>query len=247
MKFLSVADLHYTLKQWDWVVSAADRYELVVLPGDLLDLVSPVEFDVQILIVRKYLRKLVEKTKVLICSGNHDLTGESEAGERVADWMQELRDLGVLVDGDHYRCGDILFSLCPWWEGDDSKAAIEAILERDAAEEKTTWFWLYHGPPEGSKLAWDGKRSFGDTPLLNWMKRYQPDFVLGGHIHQAPFVRDGIWWDRIGESLAFNAGKQIGPQPCSIEFDTDAGTALWQSLAGVEALDLKTDVVSVLA
>jgi Icc-related predicted phosphoesterase len=40
MKMLFVADLHYTLKQLDWLVANAGDYDLVVIGGDLLDLGS---------------------------------------------------------------------------------------------------------------------------------------------------------------------------------------------------------------
>ncbi|MDQ1509738.1 MAG: hypothetical protein QOG50_1582, partial [Actinomycetota bacterium] len=45
---------------------------------------------------------------------------------------------------------------------------------------------------------------------------------------------DGSWIDRIGSTLVVNAGRQRGPIPACIEIDTDAGTARWSSLAGVE-------------
>ena len=31
MRLLLVSDLHYSLPQWDWLVRAAPRYDLVVL------------------------------------------------------------------------------------------------------------------------------------------------------------------------------------------------------------------------
>ncbi len=48
MKLLFIADLHYTLKQFDWLTANADAYNLVVIGGDLLDASSSLEFDVQI-------------------------------------------------------------------------------------------------------------------------------------------------------------------------------------------------------
>ena len=54
MKMLFVADLHYTLKQLDWLVANAGDYDLVVIGGDLLDLGSDLDFDVQIVVVERY-------------------------------------------------------------------------------------------------------------------------------------------------------------------------------------------------
>ena len=41
---LFVADLHYTLKQLDWLVANAGRFDLVVIGGDLLDIGSALDF-----------------------------------------------------------------------------------------------------------------------------------------------------------------------------------------------------------
>jgi predicted phosphodiesterase len=38
-----VADLHYDLRKFDWVVDAAARVDVVVLAGDHLDLASVVD------------------------------------------------------------------------------------------------------------------------------------------------------------------------------------------------------------
>ena len=42
MRCLFVADLHYSLPKFDWLLRAAPKYELVVLAGDALDLASSV-------------------------------------------------------------------------------------------------------------------------------------------------------------------------------------------------------------
>ncbi len=240
MKILSVADLHYTLKQWDWIKQTAADYDLLVIPGDLLDIVSPVELDVQILVVKKYLRGLPKVLPVLVSSGNHDTDRETEAGEKVAAWLREAADLGIVVDGDCHEQDGVLFTLCPWWDGEETEAEVAALLERDAAKAKDTWIWLYHAPPAGSRLAWNGKREFGDPSLPGWVERFQPDYVICGHIHHAPFAKDGAWCERVGRTLVFNAGKQIGPVPACIEFDLEAKTATWRSLAGVETIDLES-------
>ena len=58
MRMLFVADLHYTLKQLDWLVANAGKYDLVIIGGDLLDLGSALDFDVQIVVVEKYLHRI---------------------------------------------------------------------------------------------------------------------------------------------------------------------------------------------
>ena len=43
MRILVVADLHYSLPQYDWLLAEAPRYDLVVIAGDHVDLSSPVD------------------------------------------------------------------------------------------------------------------------------------------------------------------------------------------------------------
>lgn len=240
MKILSVADLHYTLKQWDWLKGVAARYDLLLIPGDLLDIVSPVAIDVQVLVVRKYLLRLQEQAPVLVCSGNHDGDERNATGESISAWLRKGLGPSIAVDGDSFEKDGCLFTLCPWWDGDRTRTEVSQILERDFGKRSGKWIWLYHAPPAGSPLAWTGKKEHGDSALRAWIDQFQPDLVLGGHIHQAPFAKAGRWFDRIGKTLVFNAGRQIGPIPTCIELDLGAGTATWRSLAGVESICLAT-------
>lgn len=240
MKILHVADLHYTLKQLDWLGESAGRFDLLVIAGDLLDLVSIVELDVQILIVMKYLRRLKPQVPLIVSSGNHDLNAENEAGDRYARWMRRIRELGIPTDGGSWEHEGILFTICPWWEGEDGKAKVAEQLERDAQRSKKAWYWVYHSPPVATEVSWDGKRDFGDAALRDWILNYQPDLVLSGHIHQAPFSKGGNWHDRIDKTWIINNGKQIGPVPAFSVIDTEKQTAEWLSLAGREQLNLAT-------
>ena len=61
MRILAVADLHYALRQFDWVGERLEGFDLLVLAGDLLDLGSAVDLDVQELVVQKYLRRYASK------------------------------------------------------------------------------------------------------------------------------------------------------------------------------------------
>jgi predicted phosphodiesterase len=44
MRCLVVADLHYSLPQFDWLLSAAPQFDLVIFAGDALDVGSAVDF-----------------------------------------------------------------------------------------------------------------------------------------------------------------------------------------------------------
>ena len=100
MRCLVVADLHYSLPQLDWLLSAAPQFDLVIFAGDALDVGSAVDFRAQIVVVKKYLSLLSGITRVILCSGNHDLDERSPQGEKIARWIGDVRELGIACDGD---------------------------------------------------------------------------------------------------------------------------------------------------
>lgn len=243
MRCLLVSDLHYTLKQLDWLQQQAQRYDVVVIAGDHLDISSVVALEAQIVVTLKYLQRVSSRTRLLASSGNHDLNAAAPSGEKVAAWMTRVRRLGVPTDGDFFEAGDCVFSVCPWWDGPISQREVGAQLQRDAAAAAgRRWIWVYHSPPDNSPTSWAGKRHYGDSAVVEWIERYRPDMVLTGHIHQSPFRSGGSWVDRIGTTWVFNSGRQIGPIPCHVVLDTDANTATWLSLAGTEEVRLDAEL-----
>lgn len=242
MKWLFVSDLHYTLKQFDWVLAKAQNYDVVVIGGDLLDISAHVDGRVQIVVVLKYLKRLMSLTQLVVCSGNHDLDARSPAGEKVAKWMDKVRQLGIPADGDSVVVGNTLITVCPWWDGPVSRQAVAEQLARDAAKPKDSWIWVYHSPPEGSATSQARQRSFGDSELTAWIEQYRPDMVLSGHVHGAPFSKTGSWADRMGSTAVFNPGRQPGPIPTFIAIQTELRKAMWLSLAGAERVDLDTAI-----
>ena len=62
MKCLVVADLHYSLPQFDWVLNVAGDFDLVIIAGDHLDLSSLVEGRAQTVVIRKYIELMRGKT-----------------------------------------------------------------------------------------------------------------------------------------------------------------------------------------
>ncbi|HTI99402.1 MAG TPA: metallophosphoesterase [Dongiaceae bacterium] len=229
---LFVADLHYALKQFDWLMANASRFEIVVIGGDLLDLGSALDLDVQIVVLEKYLNRLRHQTRVLVSSGNHDGDGRLATNESVCRWLHDVKAGQLFVDGDSVEFDGTLITICPWWDGPATRAEIEAQLARDAARAKAKWVWIHHSPPDQSPVSWAGKKFGGDEFLVEWIRRYQPDLVLSGHIHNAPFIAHGSWIDRLGRTWVFNPGKQIGPSPTYLAFDFDRMSVEWVSLEG---------------
>jgi Icc-related predicted phosphoesterase len=231
-------NVHYRLPQFDWVVQAAPSFDLVVIAGDQLDISSAVPLDAQTVVVLQYLSLLQSAGRVVVSSGNHDLTGPDMRGEQAALWLEQARAAGMPTDGDSIMLGDTLVTICPWWDGPAGRDAVEAQLAADAVRRGTRWIWVYHWPPLGSPTCWTGRRHYGDADLPGWIAQYRPEMVLTGHVHQPPFKPDGAWADRIDDTWILNAGHQIGPVPAHIEIDLAAGSADWRSMMGVETLNL---------
>ena len=238
MKCLLVADIHYALPQYDWLVGVAGDYDLVIIAGDHLDVSSLVDCRTQSLIVEKYLELIKAKTRVVICSGNHDLDSRNDEGEKVARWIADLGARDIITDGGSVILEDALFTVCPWWDGPKARDAIGRQLAADHARRRNRWIWVYHAPPQSSPVSWSGSRSFGDSALLEWITAYQPDMVFSGHVHQSPFVREGSWVDRIGKTWVFNAGHQFGAPPAHVAIETAVGEAVWLSAAGIQSVRL---------
>lgn len=240
MRLLFVSDLHYSLKQFDWLLAHASGYDLAVIGGDLLDLSSPLDADVQIAIVEKYLRLLQEKSRIVVCSGNHDGDTRNVADESVAAWIRAARTDRLRVDGEGFEEAGIRFSVCPWWDGDTTRAELEAFLVAESALVRDRWIWIYHAPPEGARTSWSGRKFIGDTFLRGWIERFRPEAVLSGHIHNSPFYDGGSWIDQIGSTWVFNPGRQLGPQPTTITLDLANRTAEWNAVGERLVRDLRT-------
>lgn len=237
VRILLVADLHYNLRQFDWVVDHVPDHDVVVIAGDHLNIASPVALEAQIAAVRATFVRLAPVTRLIACSGNHDLDRVGAFGEKTAGWLATLQPSGVCVDGESASVGDTTFTVMPWWDGPVSRRQLEAKMDALGSSRPSRWIWVYHSPPEGP-LSWTGSRHFGDTAIREWVERWQPDLVLCGHIHQAPFSAAGSWVDRIGSTWLFNAGMQIGRTPARIEIDLERSAARWVSLMGTEEISL---------
>jgi Icc-related predicted phosphoesterase len=244
MRLLLTSDLHYRLRQYDWVRNAAPGFDVVVVAGDHLDAFHAVPGHVQIAALSASLAAIGQRSRLLLCSGNHDLNARlgtddaSGEGEKTADWLAAVRRSALAVDGDTVEIDGTLFTCCPWWDGPLAQAGVERLLDSSAARRRGDWVWVYHAPPE-SRLSWNGHRHFGDAFLAGLIARHSPTAVFCGHIHEAPFRRDGSWIDRIGDTWLFNAGNQIGEVPARVEIDLAQRKATWISLAGVEERPLQ--------
>jgi Icc-related predicted phosphoesterase len=247
MSVLFVADLHYALRQFDWLAANVANYNAVIIGGDLLDLASALDTDVQIVVVKKYLDRLQQFTRVVVSSGNHDCTQRSAAGESYAEWLLRSKASRLFVDGDSVDQTGTLITVCPWWDGPVSRQQVQELIARDAAKVKMRWIWIHHAPPDQSPVSWTGKKFGGDQFLVEWIREYQPDLVLSGHIHNAPFLEAGSWIDRLGKTWVFNPGRQPGAWPTYLCLDLDKMTVRWMSAEGSDVRQLANPPASLTA
>lgn len=232
MRYLVASDLHYALPQLDWIADQAPDFDAVILAGDHLDAGGRADLSAQIALMVAFLGRLSDLTKVIVNSGNHDLTGRRTDGEKSALWLSRV-DERVTTDGNSFRSGDDLITACAWWEGPASRRELELQLAATAENRPHgRWIWVYHSPPDRSPTAWSGSRYYGDDVLNGLIAEYGPDIVLTGHVHEAPFRDDGSWHDRIGDTLVLNAGRQPGPIPAHLIVDTTAGDVDWWTFEG---------------
>ncbi len=239
MKLLITSDLHYNLRQLDWLLETAKYYDCVIIAGDLLNIAGYLDLELQITVISEYLRKLSRETKLLVCSGNHDGEARDRHGEFVAGWLHNLKSNSLLVDGQKLNTDRALITVCPWWDGEKTKLKMTRLLEdHSRSRQGLQWIWLHHAPPNGCRISWTGKRYGGDKYLNHLIERFAPDFVISGHIHTAPFYQAGGWIDRIGKCWVCNPGNQPGRIPTTIQLDLEKMTAVFDCCEGRESVNL---------
>ena len=118
MRCLVVADLHYSLPQFDWLLAAAPEFDVVIFAGDALDIGSFVDFRAQILVAEE----------IFVAAVGHDtgnlLLGQSRP-RRPQRRRREDRALGSARCASSAspatvttsRSATSLFTVCPWWDG----------------------------------------------------------------------------------------------------------------------------------
>ncbi|MEM6822297.1 MAG: metallophosphoesterase [Verrucomicrobiota bacterium] len=234
MKILVVSDLHYRLKQFDWLVQNAESYDLIVIAGDLMELGSYVDPDIQASVVEQYFRKICAQTPLVACSGNHDLVDEGD-GTRTTEWLQDMLIPNLTVDQSCHEGERIRVLAFPWWQNLAQRDEVARWLEHQyIPNDYRVTLWAHHAPPQGSKTSWNGKKHLGDPTIVEWINKYQPEFVLSGHIHNAPYHADGSWIDRIGETVVINGGRKTGEVPATITIELESQTLVWRGLEGSE-------------
>jgi len=222
----------------EWIFDRSSDFDGVVLAGDHLDSESPTPFPKQIVDFSAYLSDLSQLTIVMAASGNHDLDGPGPDGEQRASWLSALHGPQLYGDGQSVDVDGVRFTVCPWWDGPRSKEIVERQLQTAAVNRPPRWIWVHHAPPAGTRICKTARGDYGDSTLTQWIDRWQPDMVICGHVHQAPWVEGGGWCDRHEQTWVFNAGQEIGHEPAHIVIDLASREATWVAVPDEEKIAL---------
>jgi hypothetical protein len=111
-------------------------------------------------------------------------------------------------------------------------------LRTAAVNRPARWIWVHHAPPAGTRICKTARGDYGDSNLTQWIDRWRPEMVICGHIHQAPWVDGGGWFDRRGQTWVFNAGHEIGHEPAHIVIDLTSREATWVGVPDEEKIAL---------
>jgi predicted phosphodiesterase len=162
MRVLLTSDLHYELRQYDWLIAAAAAFDAVVVAGDHIDAMLPVPTAVQIAALAATFGAVAAKSRLFVCSGNHDLNARNAEGEKTADWLGQSRGERLAVDGDTVATADTLFTVCPWWDGPHARARSAVLCGHiHEAPFKADGSWIDR---VGDTWLFNAGRQIGDVP-----------------------------------------------------------------------------------
>jgi len=179
-------DLHYNLEWFEWILKHQKTFDLICITGDFLDTSLNIPIDEQITFVSHWLNKF--STKVIVCSGNHDLD------EFVDDsWLNNITN--VYGNGSILRVGDFKIGSLGYFEDEYYNYDDCDIL-------------LTHVPPFKTNTSTD-KNTLKDcgNRELHWAiknKIIRPKIILSGHIHMPISNEHTIFSTQI-----YNASKNI--------------------------------------
>jgi hypothetical protein len=244
VRVLLTADLHFHRPWFEWILRVADRYDLVCIAGDLLNIYHPEGFVPQLIYVYEWTQLLVKlPARLALCSGNHDLPandpllkpGVSIRKDKLAilsefskhrRWLQALRlSHQVAVDEDEKIIrssnGDFLTVICCPYEADGRLTIPSSISEPSLI--------LHHEPPAQTRIAApkDGNREFA-----LFVARQQPTWTFSGHVHHTSGA-ENHFYQNVGKSCCFNCrqvpieSEKLPPEPNYISLDTRSREATW--------------------
>jgi hypothetical protein len=244
VRILLTADLHFHRPWFEWILRVADRYDLVCVAGDLLNIYHPDGFVPQLIYVFEWVQQFVKlPSNLALCSGNHDLPvnlpllkpGDSIRKDKLSTlseyaknrrWLRALRlTHQVAVDEDSKMVrsthGEFLSVLCFPYEADGRVTIPECITEPALI--------LHHEPPAQTRIA---EPKGGNREFALFVARRQPAWTLSGHVHYTAGEQNHFF-QTIGRTCCFNCRQipietvVLPPEPNFISLDTRTREVSW--------------------
>ena len=243
MKLLLTADFHFHKPWFEWLLRVADRYDLICVAGDLLDMFHSDGVVPQLIYVYEWMQAMTKlQIPIALCSGNHDLPGNQPIlvpgvsirkdklpilGEfaKHRRWLHALKmNHLVAVDDDskifRSRTGESLTVVCLPYAADGHVDPLDPAAR--------PCLILHHEPPAQTLIAEpkSGSREFGLA-----VARQQPTWTMSGHVHFT-LGAENDFCQRIGNSWCFNCRQTppaalLPPEPNYIALDTKNREGSW--------------------
>ena len=150
MKILLTADLHYRLRWFQWLIDQGPKYDLVCIAGDFLDIFHAEPRESQARTVSALIRELAQRTRVAVCSGNHDDAGRLITADRapVYEWFARLRDdPKITTDGSTQVIDNLIVTTVPYHSSRPEKAIWLDRGRSIRTQRGGQWLVLHHVPP----------------------------------------------------------------------------------------------------
>jgi len=227
MRLIHFTDLHLQTSQMHAVRAICDKEcpDLVAITGDIMLFSSEKAAAEQMPLVQRFLEELQRDFPVAFCSGNHEYYSRDHAFGPLSLFCADGQSKRLTRAGVTVQVTSFPF--------DPTFAALPDVL---AVEKQNMGFahkriWLHHEPPLRSATGWNGDSYQGNPILPMLLKQETPDYLLCGHIHDAPFS-GGRTSEAMHGVMCCNPGATEGQfefaeQPPYILIDLKSDDVVW--------------------
>jgi hypothetical protein len=235
MRLLLTAELGWNHRWFKWLDEGSERYDLVAIAGDLINVFRSEPLNLQTLKAKAFLRSLARKTRIALSSGNNDTVDEVDTSSRgpVPMWMAGLDSINTLISDGRtsiVRQRLIVTTLSyistierkRFWLAEGAKLRKKTGLP---------WLVIHHHPP-----AFHGSASPEELSAGELLEEFAPNFWAAGRFFDHAHPRGFNWMQTIDQSVVLNVTQRsIGSVfreavfPNHIVLDLESGKIQWNS------------------
>jgi len=187
-KILAIGDLHGDsgLAKKMAKLAKKENPDLIIIPGDLTWLEQP---------VKNFIKPFNDlNKKILILPGNHETIPTIESFENAYSNVMNLHGKSFMHNNIGFFGAGYSTNSGPFWveENEISKLLKESHNKIKNAKTK---IMITHQHPEGSSSELTGFP--GSEEITKAIKRFKPNLVINGHIHEAGGLIDNFYGTKI--------------------------------------------------